>query len=193
MRHYDLPRDRMPEAEVSLRLAQHLVRAGDAKRVIVAIDGAQVRTANRVHFDPTAFMHASGWNVPSADSWRGTYQLGDRVIEIHSRPGLGDVVCDLPGTGSTLRAECKKGNFSATGSSPEYPALREALGQLLTIEAARERDLLVVAVPHSAKFVELAQRWRDAPLVKRAGIRIVTVSRDGEVLGFEQGDLCPTR
>jgi len=87
-------------------------------------------------------------------------------------------------SGHTLRVECKKGPLVRSKSSQEYPLLREALGQLLTIAEVTERDLLAVAVPHSAKFQELAQRWRQAPLIKRFGIHVLTVDQTGNVFGF---------
>lgn len=55
----------------------------------------------------------------------------------------------------------------------------------MTIESADENTLLAVAVPKSNKFDELADRWREAPLIKKVGIKILTVARDGSVCGFE--------
>ena len=106
-------------------------------------------------------------------------------IRVHSRPGRGDVVARLR-SGHTLRVECKKGPLAHTASSPEYPRMREALGQLLTIEEVGETDILAVAVPHSPKFDELAARWRVSPLVKRLGLRILTVDQKGNVFGFQE-------
>jgi hypothetical protein len=45
----------------------------------------------------------------------------------------------------------------------------------------RKHHVLAVAVPYSPKFEELARRWRDRPLIKRLGILIFTVGRDGDV------------
>lgn len=89
-------------------------------------------------------------------------------------------------SGIILRAECKKGPLSRSRSSQEYPLIREALGQLLTVEEVGEKDILAVAVPHTDRFAELASRWRKAPLLKRLGIRILTVSRTGTVEGFDE-------
>jgi hypothetical protein len=70
----------------------------------------------------------------------------------------------------------------------EYPPLqnplREALGQLLTAEVG-EDDVLVAAVPKAATFSRLAGEWGDRPLMRRAGIRIVLVGRDGAVEGLD--------
>lgn len=178
---------KMPEAEVSLRLALYLL-AGQTidGRVEVAIDGAQVRTRTKVHFPIQEFLAAEscGCVEPGTD-WRGTYRhepTGGR-IHLHSTPGLGDVVARLRG-GRLLRVECKKGPLIASKSSQEYPLIREALGQLLTAETVGEDDLLAAGVPESPRFCALAERWRKAPLIRRTGILILTVSREGTVGGF---------
>jgi hypothetical protein len=62
----------------------------------------------------------------------------------------------------------------------QNPLLREALGQLLTAEVG-EDDVLVAAVPKAATFSRLAGEWGDRPLMRRVGIRIVLVGRDGAV------------
>lgn len=179
--------ERMSEAEVSLRLTHHLVAAGLAQsRVIVALDGAQVRLEKNEHFAVTAFLSTLGWiQVEGSTHWRCTYRQtqGKGEIEIHSRSGCGDVTCTLA-SGVQLIVEVKKGTLSNSKSSSEYPLLREALGQLLTLEAIPTGALLAVAVPHSPKFVSLAERWRVAPLIAQAGIRILTVARSGEVCGM---------
>lgn len=181
--------EKMTEAEVSLRLAFWLINKNSAvDRISIAIDGAQIRTGDTVHFDLAGFLNKFGWKPrrPS-DGWRGDYihKSQNIILQVHSRPGEGDVVAKL-GSGSTLRAECKKGLLSPSSSSQEYPLIREALGQLLTVNEVGENDILAVAVPHSKKFVQLATRWREAPLIKKFGIQIFTVARNGNVEGFYQ-------
>lgn len=176
----------MPEAEVSLRLAFWLIERGlTSEPVSVALDGAQIKTTDRVHFDLMGFLAAAKWTQCRPSSkWQCDWVHGNgAVIRIHSTPGQGDVVAHLCG-GNTLRVECKKGSLARSRSSAEYPLLREAMGQLLTIREVSDNDVLAVAVPHSPKFEELAQRWRHAPLVARFGIQILTVSRDGNVSGL---------
>lgn len=179
----------MPEAEVSLRLAFYLIENRLTKsNVEVAIDGAQVKTSNAIHFEIAEFLRASKWLTSDAqDVWQGTYahdRHHARVV-VHSKPGKADVVATLL-DGRELRVECKKGPLVRSKSSQEYPLLREALGQLLTMDRVGERDLLAVAVPSSPKFEELAQRWRQAPLISRFGICILTVSRDNIVCGLPE-------
>jgi hypothetical protein len=185
----------MPEAEVSLRLAFYLIEQGlAASDVQVAIDGAQVKTTNTVHFDIAEFLRGLGWIKPATDGiWQGTYAHAHHrpKVIIHSKPGRGDLLVELI-DGRTLRVECKKGPLVRSRSSQEYPLLREGLGQLLALESVGERDLLAVAVPGSPKFEELAQRWRQAPLVNRFGICILTVGRDNQVSGLPEV-AAPTR
>ena len=178
----------MPEAEVSLRLAFWLLATGLSDGPIeIAIDGAQVQVNDIVHFEIVKFLESMGWSRPANHSlWQCTWSHAKMPhrINIHSSPGKGDVVAPLR-TGQMFRAECKKGPLEKSRSSVEYVRLREALGQILTVEVVGPNDLFAIAVPHAPRFAELAARWRRAPLVRRAGIQILTVSRDGEVHGFE--------
>jgi hypothetical protein len=180
-------RDAMPEAEVSLLLALHLVRDGLAQSdVSVALDGAQVRIGEQHYFDVPAFMIRHGWHrVGSGERWQGRYQASGvaHAIEIHSSPGLGDVTTVLAGQ-RPLIVEAKKGSMSPSKSSAEYKLMREALGQLLTLEAVPVNAVLAVAVPHGERFVKLAERWRRAPLIAQVGILIVTVCPTGKVYGL---------
>lgn len=179
--------ERMPEAEVSLRLAIHLITSGRAvEGVTVAIDGAQVKTGETIHFSVADFLRTHGWEPATVgERWQGCYRHASsmQTITIHSRSGRGDVVATFA-DGVPFVAEAKKGPLKRSVSSQEYPLLREALGQLLTIEDVPANAVLAVAVPHSARFAELASRWRVAPLVKRVGIRILTVAPDGAVCGW---------
>lgn len=179
--------DRMAEAEVSLRVAFYLLDSDlAASDVDVAIDGAQVRTGEAIHFSIAEFI-AQNACTPDAlsSSWQGTYcRVGARFrLRIHSNPGRGDVVA-LLSSGHTLRVESKKGPLERSRSSEEYPLLREAIGQLMTVDTAGDNDIFAVAVPKSAKFMELAARWRRAPLIQRLGIRLLTVDRRNKVDGL---------
>ncbi len=178
--------EKMAEAEVSVRLALYLIRQRLVTAdVAVAIDGAQVQTSGAVHFAMAAFLQASGCSALGAHAWQGHHVVtdGDYRIRIHSSSGSGDVVAPLI-TGEVLRVESKKGPLKRSKSSAEYPLMREAIGQLMTVDQAAANDLLAIAVPHSAKFAELAERWRDAPLIRRLGLQLLTVHRDGDVSGL---------
>ncbi|GAA5316346.1 MAG: hypothetical protein AseanaTS_15500 [Candidatus Pelagadaptatus aseana] len=184
----DLPQNKMPEAEVSLRLAFGLFeRDLVVSTVEVAIDGAQIRTGTTVHFPIESFMRDMGWSLVKQDKeWRGMYRHKDYSYDllVHSSPGRGDVVADLK-NGRTLRAESKKGSLVRSKSSQEYTLVREALGQLLTVKEASSSDVLAVAVPSSEKFESLAAQWRPRPLMIRAGVHIATVNRLNQIKGLE--------
>jgi len=178
---------RMSETEVSLRLAIHLVMSGRVKSdVVVALDGAQVKIGQTQHFDVPEFLRSLGWLPEQASPrWQGKYcsPSATQSIIIHSQSGQGDVTATLA-SGEPLVVEAKKGTIANCKSSSEYPLLREALGQLLTLETVPENAVLAVAVPHGERFIKLAARWREAPLVKRSGIRLLTVAQTGEVAGW---------
>jgi hypothetical protein len=183
----DLVPQKMSEAQVSLLLAIHLVSTEKvASDVQVALDGAQVKIGNDQHFDVVSFMDSHRWKQhQDAPRWQGKYVNGQskHSIVVHSQSGQGDVTAILL-TGETLLVESKKGTLVNSKSSSEYPLIREALGQLLTIETVPENVILAVAVPHGERFIKLAERWRKAPLLVRLGLRILTVSSTGAVSGW---------
>jgi hypothetical protein len=125
--------EHMSEAEVSLRVAFHLLeRDLAASDVEVASDGAQIRTGEVTHFNIAEFLTQNAC-VPASvsDSWQCNYRRkGARYcLRVHSNPGIGDVVAVLR-SGHILRVESKKGPLTRSPSSAEYPLLREAIGQL---------------------------------------------------------------
>ena len=183
----DLPKDRMPEAEVSLRLAFHLLALAGSQGVArVAIDGAQIRVHGAEVFPIAAFLADAGWEQIAQEgknAWQGWYGRHGQRLNIHARSGVGDVVVTVGS--KRIRAECKGGPLIKKRGSREYPILRGALGQALTVEQVEANDLLVVGVPRTPRFHRLADRWRQAPLVVRSGIQIVLVGRGGVVEGLE--------
>lgn len=184
-----LPDTKMPEAEVTLRLAISLIEDGKTTEpVSVAIDGAQVRTGRTVHFPIVEFLNSMGWHGSNQnDRWQCTYaKTGySATINVHSSSGEGDLVAALA-NGQRLRVESKKGPLSRSKSSPEYPLIREAIGQLMTIEKADSSDILAVVVPSSPKFESLASQWRERPLMKSARIRIATIDRQNVIRGLDE-------
>lgn len=180
---------RMPEAEVSLRLAMYLLDSGKAADdVYVAIDGAQIKTSNKVHFPIHEFLSFYKFRKISGDDrWHGTYEYGGsgNKITIHSSPGLGDVTTVLF-TGKKLIVESKKGDLEKSKSSSEYKLIREALGQLITIESDIEDSVLAVSVPYSKKTEELAIRWSKAPFISKNNIGFLLVDRSGVVREYSK-------
>ncbi len=187
MSEYNLPQDRMPEAEVSLRLAVHLLALPGSQGVVeVAIDGAQIKVHGAEVFPIATFLADAEWKQieqVGKNHWQGWYERKGQRLKVHARSGVGDVVaivCD-----QQIRAECKGGPLVKKPGSREYPILRGALGQVITVEQIDVDDSLVVAVPDTLRFRKLADKWRKAPLVARSGIQIVLVGRDGTVEGLE--------
>ncbi|MFW6116176.1 MAG: hypothetical protein ACOC6F_00475 [bacterium] len=182
-----LPDDQMPEAEVGLRLAFHVLGLQRSQNPVrVAIDGAQIRVHGSQIFPIQPFLQQEGWKQVAEkgkNPWQGWYEKGEAELCVHSLSGEGDVVTQV--RGKRVRAECKSGPLIKKPGSKEYPKLRQALGQVLTVEQVEPADVLVVAVPLSDKFRQLADKWRMAPLVKKCGIRIVLVGRDGTVEGLD--------
>jgi hypothetical protein len=180
--------DHMPEAEVALRLAGFILSLPNSGAMAsVAIDGASIKVGDAVIFDIGCFMAAIGWEQirepqVGRNDWTGAYQRGDKTIRVHSRPGEGDVVATV--AGRRIVAECKKGPLVRKRGSPEYPLLTTALGQALLFEVSAD-DIVVAAVPDTPVFRKLAETWRSRPLVRRAGIRIALVARDGAVSGLD--------
>jgi hypothetical protein len=180
--------DRMPEAEVAIRFALCLLRSGRASDdVSVAIDGAQVRTTDVVHFPIEQFLASEGCTKGAASNWQGDYSVpgAQGRLLIHSRTGEADVVASLS-SGHVLRAECKKGPLSMTKGAPERVRLQLAIGQLMTTSEVESNVVLAVVVPHSDAFHRLATEWRSAPLVEQAGLHIITVDRNNVAHGLPQ-------
>ena len=178
-----LPYDRMPEAEVSLLLAFYLLAMpGSQGLAEVAIDGAQIQVSGKEVFPIEEFLLEKGWTQVEQvgkNAWQGWYKKDGQRLRIHSKPGVGDV--DVKVGDRRVRAECKGGPLFTKRGSREYPILRGALGQMITVDQVDETDTLVVAVPHTPKFCTLAEKCQRAPLMARAGIHIVLVGRDGSV------------
>lgn len=179
--------DRMPEAEVSIRLAEHLSELpGFAGTVDVAIDGASVRVHGADVFDIRGYLAVHGWRVAERDNlsrndWAATYRRRDALMRIHSRSGVGDVVAVVGGR--RIIVECKKGPLVKLPGSKEYPLLTSALGQALLFQSGPD-DILVAAVPDTPAFRRIAADWRERPRVKMAGLQIALVARSGEVSGL---------
>jgi hypothetical protein len=182
------PDDRMPEAEVALRLAEFILSLpGSGAMASVAIDGASITVGDAVIFDIGRFMAGTGWEPikeprVGRNAWTGAYRRSGKTIRMHSRPSEGDVVATIDGR--RIVAKCKKGPLVRKPGGPEYPLLMTALGQALLFDVSAD-DIVVAAVPDTPAFRKLAETWRSRPLVRRAGIRIVLVARDGMVSGLD--------
>ena len=173
--------DRVPEAEVALNLALHLVRHPlSAPTVEVSIDGAQVNVAGEPIFRISDFLQSQGWRqtekIGRVD-WSGVYEKGGLRLRVDSKPGKADVRARV-GQRRVI-AECKGGPVGGRRGNPEYPRLRQAVGQLVTMEEAYDGDILVVAVPNTESFKRRVEDFQKRPLVARLGIRFVLVDEHG--------------
>jgi hypothetical protein len=116
----------MKEVEVSLRVAIEYIKSGQTEKdVRVAIDGAQIKTEERIHFQITDFMKDIGFekDVYVSDTWQGRYKLEgyEAGIVVHSKSGEGDVVISLI-NGRTLFIESK--GFSIEGEKDQVNTLK---------------------------------------------------------------------
>ena len=173
----------MQEAEVSLLLALHYIRNGLTKvDVKVSIDGAHVKTGNRIHFDIFGFLeeHRCKKLDTDAERWQGIYQVEhfEPKLQISSVPGIGDVNIKLL-SGEMLYVESKKGKSDKKGQ--EYSLMREAIGQLMTGVEITEDIIPVVAVPYTTKSYELADRWSKLDQIQNVGIKFFLIKDDGSV------------
>ena len=176
-----LPADRMSEAEVALRLAEFILSLPGSGAM------ASIRIDDAVLFDIGHFMAGTGWEQVKEPqvgrgAWTGAYRRGDKTIRVHSRLGEGDVITTI--NGRRIIAECQKGPLARRPGSPEHPVLTMALGQALLYDVSAD-EIVIAAVPYTPAFRRLAEAWRKRPLVRRAGIRIVLVSRNGVISGLD--------
>jgi hypothetical protein len=153
----------------------------------VAIDGASIKVGDAVVFDIGRFMAGIGWEQVKEPqvgrtAWTGAYRRGTKIIRVHSRPGEGDVITTVDGR--RIIAECQKGPLARRAANPEASLLTTALGQALLFDVSAD-DIVIAAVPDTPVFRRLAEAWRKRPLVRRAGIRLVLVRRDGVVSGLD--------
>lgn len=174
----------MQEAEVSLSVALYYITNGLAQGdVRVSLDGAHIKTGDKIHFDIYGYLTAHNCKRVSGEGngWQGIYEVSsckERLI-ISSTPGIGDVnIVTLDG--KHLYIESKKGK-EKNRSNSEYSLMREAIGQLMTGCQLSENIVPVVAVPYSEKSYELASRWVQLKQIRLVGIRFMLVRADGGI------------
>lgn len=173
----------MTEPEVSLYVALHYIKNGLTKEnVKVSIDGAHIKTNNKIHFDIQNFMNDNQCYKIDDDNerWQGIYEVQgyEAKIEISSIPGIGDVNIWLP-SGELLWIESKKGKQNKSGQ--EYVLMREAIGQLMTNEFIPSNAIPVVAVPYTEKSMKLAEKWSRLPRIQKMNIRFFLIREDGNI------------
>lgn len=201
----------MPEAEVSIRTAVHLmghpelnglVNVHVLKRTIIRDRTIEDATKNLVTF-PTdklleklnlkriEFQHILHKNDPK---WFGEYSLGEKHLKIQSKQrGIADVIGLIKDR--RILIQCKGGycaflsgraSSKTSSYSKDYTALWSVLGQIVGTERVADNDIMAVALPLSSAYIELVEKFQDRPFIKQLGIKFLLVSKDGNIEGFDQ-------
>lgn len=182
---YTLPVLKMPEGEVILRLAFHLLTLpGASQTVRVCLDDQHEVSGGVLVFPVAPFLAGEGWQQTEQKGKRpsqGTYRKGAWQLIVSPDSRGGDVVATVGK--KRVRAECKKGNLNRTTGNPENKLVHEAIGQLMTIEDYDPGDVLIVGVPLSPSHRSKVA-WQNRLLMRKIGITLVLVGRDGTVEGM---------
>lgn len=182
----------MAEPEVAILLASHLLNTmPGASHAEVAIDNAtvEIRSATgtgeadqkTVIFPLKTFLEQHQWELTRQHGkreWQGEYRRGSRTLTIQHRHGPDVTVTTTAGR---MLAECKAGPLEPVKGRGEHNILCTAIGQAVTMKGVTESDTLMVAVPMTKRFEEVAREMLALPLVQRTGIRIMLVKPGGEV------------
>jgi hypothetical protein len=197
----------MPEVEVSIRTAVHLLKHAELKGAInVQIQRRPTvrdpvsknkvtfltdKLLNELEVKRSAFQPILHKNDPE---WFGEYRFGNNHLKIQGKErGLADVI----GLIKTKRifVQCKGGHCASlseeasnktSSNSKEYAALWSVLGQIVVTERVADNDIMAVAVPLSSAYKGLVEKFQNRPLIKQLGIKFLLVSRDGNIEGFDQ-------
>lgn len=165
----------MSEAAVMLAFAMHLFKHG-AQKVSIHPDGEHgKRFEIQAWLATHGFTWREGWGTTS---YAGRYLNGNLVLEVHVKPGQGDVVATIEG--HPIVAECKGGiiNTRHAGQvSRLRKGLHEAAGQLLTRSGIGEVNIAVAPLTNTTRDLAIKM----APRANRAGINIALVSATGVV------------
>ena len=175
----------LKEAEVSLRTALFFIKNHIAADTVkISLDGAHIKIKDTVIFDVKKFMSENGCRkVTSSDErWQGLYEVDGYPckLEVHSRPGEGDIVVPLVNGGLAIIES--KGSAANKKGNQEYRVLREALGQILTNGIDGPLIKPYVAAPYTEKNYSLADKWSIYELIKRCNIEFILVDYEGNVL-----------
>jgi hypothetical protein len=157
------------EAEVIIGIAQYLIKEKMIDGCVqISLDG----------------MHKKVY-----PEWKEKIN-GANILE-NTNSGYGDVFATFSDTFADLIGknklfiECKKGSYSISKNSQEYKLMREAIGQIATIQNYDSDTLYAIAVPKSKRTVKLADEWLRSEGVKKLGIKILLIDENDNVSGFE--------
>lgn len=157
------------EAEVIIGIAKYLIRKKMIEgSVLISLDG----------------MHKKVY-----PQW--CKRIKDENIIENTNSGFGDVVATFNEQFSVkigknkLHIECKKGSYLKSKTSEEYKLMREAIGQIATVENYDSNTLYAIAIPKSDKTVKLAEDWIKRDGIKKLGIKILLIDDKDNVFGLE--------
>lgn len=157
------------EAEVIIGIAKYLIRKKMIEgSVLISLDG----------------MHKKVY-----PQW--CERIKDENIIENTNSGFGDVVATFNEQFSVkigknkLHIECKKGSYLKSKTSEEYKLMREAIGQIATVENYDSNTLYAIAIPKSDKTVKLAEDWIKRDGIKKLGIKILLIDDKDNVFGLE--------
>jgi hypothetical protein len=174
----------MPEAEVALRLVDYVLRRiVNANQAKVSIDGAAAK-----RFPMAGFLGSTGWEQVrqrGKNAWAGFYGRNSKTLEVHSRPGEGDVL--IPIGELRLIAECKKGPREKSRNGQERRLLAETIGQAVKWSGGPS-DIVFIAVPQTDEFERVADDWLRSPRFQSTGVRIALVGGDDSVVVVQTGN-----
>lgn len=156
------------EAEVIIGIAQYLIKEKMIEgSVQISLDG----------------MHKKVY-----PKWKE--KINGANIKENKNPGYGDVVASFNKTFANkigkkeLFIECKKGSYSNSETSEEYKLMREAIGQIATIQNYDPDTLYAIAVPKSKRTSKLAEEWMKSEGIRKLGIKILLIDENDNVSGF---------
>lgn len=179
--------NKMPEAEVTLRLAFWLLdTAPESSHADIAVDGAHVRIApyehagrqiaERVVFDIRAFLATNECRPERlTDEWRGTYRRRGKTLRIRSISGF-DV--QVRSGGKTIKVECKGGPLETAKGQAVANILASAIGQVICAAGSEaDAEELWIAVPDAPAFENAARRLLTKRAFRNTGTHIALVGR----------------
>ena len=181
----------MPEAEVSIRVAKHLL-GKDALQSTVEIQVQKSQftrkdtAKNDISFSMGTLMGELKLkqisSQPNLDGfrWLGEYELDNKKLIIHNkRLGICDVFANVGG--KRVLIQCKGGFLNQTTTAKEYAAIWSVLGQVVATENVEDGDIRAIAVPASPAYRQVIAKIKDRPLIKQLGIKFILVSRNKDI------------
>ncbi|OQY46333.1 MAG: hypothetical protein B6242_08135 [Anaerolineaceae bacterium 4572_78] len=183
-----LPPDRMPEAEIALRLAFKLLDYPNSEGIAnVSIDRTQVTVGNTEIFPLVKFLESTGWKQDKQIGkypWQGQYHKDKYQLNIVTQLALGNMTTVV--AGRQVVVQCKSAPLKIKRrSNREVSIFLEVIGKAVTTNPVREHDIMIAAMPNIAYFQKLAKQWQKGILFQHTGIQIVLVGRDGTIEGLD--------